>query len=537
MPDRTLPDRPNLEQYKTQAKDLVRDCRSGSPQALARFHAHHPDHTRAPVSLTAAELVIAREHGFESWPKFAAHIETLRIQRAVESLADPVAGFLTAATVPRDGSNHASGTLEEAEAILSQFAHVGGADIYTAAVLGDEPAVRAFLSSDLKLATAPGGPYAWDALTYLCFSRYLRIDRDRSDAFVRTAQALLDAGASPNTGWTEKWQGKPEFESVIYGAAGAAHHPGMTRLLLEYGANPNDGETCYHAPETYDNTVTQILLESGKLNDRSRTWILVRKADWHDYNGIKLALDNGADPNAIPQWGNSALQHAVQRDNRLEIISLLLDRGADPLLGNGRDGRSAAVMAARRGRGDILALLRERGVDPQFEGFDRLIAACALADQPAIQSLTNHEQSLLQELLSEGGTLLAQFAGVGNKEGVRCLLNLGVPVDALYAGDLYFDIANDSTALHAAAWRGWPQTTKLLLERGANVNALDGKGRTPLQRAILACVDSFWKDRRSPEWIAPLLEAGATLDGIELPCGYKEADELLMRTVRSSELK
>jgi ankyrin repeat protein len=529
MPDRILPDRPNLEQYKKQAKDLVRDCRGGSSEALTRLHGHHPDHTQAPVSLTAAQLVIAREHGFESWPKFAAHIETLRLQQVVESLADPVAGFLIAATVPRDGSNHTSGTLEEAEAILSRYPHVGGTKIHTAAVLGNEPVVRAFLSGDPKLATAPGGPHAWDALTYLCFSRYLRIDRDRSDAFVRTARVLLDAGASPNTGWTEVWQGKPEFESVIYGAAGAAHHPGMTRLLLEYGADPNDGETCYHAPESYDNTVTQILLESGKLNDRSRTWILVRKADWHDYNGIKLALDNGADPNAIPQWGNSALQHAILRDDSIEIIRLMLDRGADPIIRNIHHGRSAAVMAARRGRGDILVLLRERGVDPQFAGVDRLIAACALADQLAIQSLTETEPNLLTELLAEGGTLLAQFAGVGHSDAVDCLLDLGVPVDALYVGDGYFDIAKDSTALHVAAWRGRPQTTKLLLGRGAKVNALDGKGRTPLQRAILACVDSYWKDRRSPDWIAPLLDAGATLDGIEIPCGYKDADELLMR--------
>jgi hypothetical protein len=40
--------------------------------------------------------------------------------------------------------------------------------------------------------------------------------------------------------------------------------------------------------------------------------------------------------------------------------------------------------------------------------------------------------------------------------------------------------------------------------------------------------------RRSPEWVRPLLEAGATLDGIELPCGYAEADELLMRYAQAS---
>jgi hypothetical protein len=165
MPDRILPDRPNLEQYKKQAKDLVHECRSGSPEALARLHGYHPDHTQAPISLTSAQLVLAREHGFESWPKFAAHIETLRIQRDVESLADPVTGFLIAACVPRDGSNHTSGTLEEAETILFRYPHVANANIYTAAVLGNEQAVLAFLSADTKLATAPGGPYSRDALT------------------------------------------------------------------------------------------------------------------------------------------------------------------------------------------------------------------------------------------------------------------------------------------------------------------------------------------------------------------------------------
>lgn len=532
MPDRTLPEFPNLDQYKKQAKELLRECRNSLPEALARLHAHHPDRARASLSLTAAQLVIAREHGFESWPKYAAQIESLRVQRAVASLSDPLKAFLVAATVPRDGSSHTSGTLDEAEAILARYPQVGHANIYTAAVMADESAVRAFLLADPKLAATPGGPYEWDALTHLCFSRYLRIDRGRSDAFVKTARILLDAGASPNTGWDATWQGQREFESVIYGAAGAAQHPGLTRLLLEYGADPNDGETCYHAPESYDNTVTQILLESGKFNDRSRTWILVRKADWHDYEGIKLALDNGADPNAIPQWGNSALQHAIQRDNRIEIIRLLIERGADPLLSNGRDGRSAAVMAARRGRGDVLSLLRDRNVDLQFAGVDPLIAACALADKAAIQSLIKELPSLSQELLFEGGTLLAQFAGVGNSEGVGCLLDLGVPVDALYSGDGYFDIARDSTALHGSAWRGWPETSKLLLERGAPVNALDGRGRTPLQLAIRACTDSYWKDRRTPDWIAPLLEAGATIDDIEIPCGYDAADELMMHSAK-----
>src|SRR5258708_32689743 len=119
---RTLPAHPDLDQYKKQAKDLARNCRSGLPEALTRLQSHHPKHAQAPISLTAAQLVIAREHGFASWPKFAAHIEKLRIQHSVDSLAGPVDAFLAAACVPRDRSSHASGSLDEADAHLSHYA-------------------------------------------------------------------------------------------------------------------------------------------------------------------------------------------------------------------------------------------------------------------------------------------------------------------------------------------------------------------------------------------------------------------------------
>src|SRR5213594_4554494 len=115
---------------------------------------------------------------------------------------DPLAAFIEAACVPRD-SGHASGTLELAEAILAAHPGVASSDVHTAAILCDEAGVRRFLALDRRNATAKTGPYGWDALTHLCFSRYLRLDRGRSDGFVRAAQALLDAGASAKTGWYE----------------------------------------------------------------------------------------------------------------------------------------------------------------------------------------------------------------------------------------------------------------------------------------------------------------------------------------------
>lgn len=446
----------------------------------------------------------------------------------VDFLPDSAAAFLDAACVPLEAHN--AGTLDKAEAILAAYPQAATDSIYTAAVLGDEFTVRAFLALDPAAATAKGGPREWDALTHLCFSRYLRLDSTRSDAFVGAARALLDAGASPNTGWIEMIDHpnpRPILEAVIYGAAGVAQHPGLTRLLLDAGADPNDEETSYHVPETRDNTVLKILLESGKLNQRSLATLLLRKCDWHDDEGVRLALEHGADPNLITVWGHTALHQAVRRDNRLEIIESLLDYGADPALPN-RHGVSAILIAAHRGRGDALGLFERRGTAIALTGAEALIAACARDDKDTIRSLTASEPQLKSILIVHGGTLLAQFSGVANVEGVRNLLDLGVSATAVYQeGDGYFGIAKNSTALHVAAWRAWPDVVKELIARGTPVNATDGQGRTALQLAVKACVDSYWTERRSPDSVAALLNAGASTSGINLPTGYDEVDNLL----------
>jgi ankyrin repeat protein len=480
VPEKSLPDQPNLEQYKKQARDLLHSHAQAAPVALDRIARYHsrlhnqaPDVVRiAPFRLADAQLVIAREHGFERWPKFARHIETLRLTRGVASLVDPVAAFIEAACVPHHG--HSSGTLEEAETILARYPHVAASSIYSAAIVADEASVRAFLAHDPASATAKGGPRGWDALTHLCFSRYLRLDRARSDAFVRTARSVLDAGASANTGWIETIDHpnpRPVIEAAIYSAAGIAQHAELTRLLLDRGADPNDEETPYHVIETRDNTVLKIVLESGRLNARSLSTLLLRKCDWHDLDGLRLVLEHGADPNWITGWGQGALHQAVRRDNRIEMIELLLDYGADPTLTN-HEGRSAIAIAVRRGRADALDLFERRGTPILLTGVEALIAACARDHKETIRSRIATEPQANSEMIEQGGTLLAEFSRVGNLAGVRNLLDAGVSATALYReGDRYYGIAKDSTALHVAAWRACPEVVEELIARGAPVNA------------------------------------------------------------------
>ena len=341
-------------------------------------------------------------------------------------IIDQLTAFIEAACVPLDAS-HASGTLDDADGLLAAYPDLADRDIRTAAILGDAARVRRFIVRDPASATATGGPRRWDPLTHLCFSRYLRLDRARSDDFVRAAAVLLDAGASANTGWTEvRHQPEPEWESVLYGAAGIAHHPGLTRLLLESGADPNDNETPYHAAETYDNAALQILVESGRLTADSLETMLLRKADWHDGAGLSFLLNHGADPNRMIRWPWTALHHAVRRDNSLANVDALLDHGADPLLHSRADGRSAAAIAARRGRGDVLASLERRGIPLGLERVDRLLAACARSDTAAVEDLAARELRSVDDLRRDGGTCLAGFAGNDNAGGVRCLLDLGV---------------------------------------------------------------------------------------------------------------
>jgi ankyrin repeat protein len=413
-------------------------------------------------------------------------------------MTDTRAAFIEAATW--------HGTLDEANAMLAQHPALRAGDVHTAAILGDDRAVQRFLAEDPSRATAKSPPYGGDALNYLGLSKYLRLDAARTPAFLRAATALLDAGADPNTGFWTTGQ-FPERETALYGAAGVAHHAELTRLLLERGADPNDGEAVYHSPETYDNAAMTLLVETGKLTLESLSLMLIRKHDWHDYEGVKYLLDRGVDPNYQRERGWIAIHHAVARNNSLAIIALLLDHKADPRVR--KDGATAIERAARKGRGDLLNLFEQRGFPLDLQGVDRLIAACALDDDRTVRDIRQREPQLVRELLAQGPTLLAEFSGTWNTGGVRHLLDLGVPVNARYAGDGYFDIAPDSTALHVAAWQSRPDLVKVLIDRGADVNAKDGKGRTPLVLANKACTDSYWMERATPEPSRLLRAAGA----------------------------
>ena len=88
------------------------------------------------------------------------------------------------------------------------------------------------------------------------------------------------------------------------------------------------------------------------LNADSLATVLLRKTDWHHYEGIRLLLKHGVDPDRVTQWGKTALHNAVLSDNRIEIIEILLDHGANPLLTTPRPHRRQSPETRLRRRAE-----------------------------------------------------------------------------------------------------------------------------------------------------------------------------------------
>src|SRR5580692_9573868 len=81
-----LPDRPDLDQLRRQARELQRAAADGEPHALARLRA-----VSEHVSLSAAQLAVAREYGFSSWPSLRTEAEYRRRMSAARA-ADRAGG-------------------------------------------------------------------------------------------------------------------------------------------------------------------------------------------------------------------------------------------------------------------------------------------------------------------------------------------------------------------------------------------------------------------------------------------------------------
>ncbi|BBK40950.1 hypothetical protein STVA_09700 [Allostella vacuolata] len=544
-----LPERPDLGHLKKQAKDLLALHRSGDRAAFARFRASLPAATARddgaiavlPLRLRDAQSCLAREHGFPSWTELKRFV----LARNAHSTdrAGPALRWLRL-VYPGD----IAGTMDRASPaaaarLLAEDPGLTGDDPYLACAIGDEGALRRATGRDPGWIGRPGGPLQLPPLVAVTHSSLVRLPEFR-DRLQNAARFLLQAGADPDQAVGSRWAPasleKPSATdrlSALYGAAGQNRDPAMTRLLLAAGADPNDGESLYHALES--RACTRLLLEAGARIEGTNA--VYRVLDLDDVEVLRLLLAHGAnanEPAAGPptaDWGTPLLW-AIRRRRSAAHVEALLAAGADPRAST-PDGTGAYALARRFGLPETAELLRAAGGGEALSERERFVAACAEGDAATARQLLAERPGLPGTLSAAQLRLLPELAAQGCGEAVRLMVGLGWPV-ATRGGDW------DASALNHAVFRGDPALARFLLEHGASWKERHGFGDN-------ACGTLAWASGNEPveggDWLgcAEVLVAhgmpGATPDpagseGVIVDGGRRwfsdEVTEFLLRAHR-----
>lgn len=493
MPTHSEVVRLNLEYYRKQAKVLLKASRSGDANAIERLNRYLPKQSVVPA-LHDAQLAIAREQGFPSWPTFRAFIASSHL-----NFQETVAAFIDAAT----------SDLRRAEQLLSAHPKIADAGLYVALVLGDHQEVDRVLTETPSLTNAKSGPQNCEPLVYLCFSRYANPRSNRALEIVETARVLLHHGADPNTFLlTDDLPDNPL--PCLYAATGLNNNADLGLVLLEAGANPNDSESLYHSTEHSDLACVKLLLRYGAESNRANA--LKHILDREDIKGVQLLLDAGADPNGTNEGGDTALHWAVWRGRSAEIITSLLDRGAD-VNAKRKDDRTPYALAVLSGQKDIAALLKSRGANTDLSALDQFVEASMNAGQP-LAAPPNISA------LPEYAHLVPHLAAVHNTAAVRALLAAGLPIDA--RGE------HGATALHWACWKGYADLAKLLIDGNASLDMKDHSFHaTPsgwLHHGTRNCCEPGGD---YAEITRLLIATGDPMEGCNTPTGNEEVDAVL----------
>jgi len=327
MPVKRVPSNPNLDHLKYQAKDLLKGHAASNPGAAQRIREFHPHFRRATddqvfdakLSLSDAQLTIAREYGFPSWTRLKRHIEK-------PTLSDQL-------NLPHH---------ERIEDAIFRRA----VDLLDA---GDVAGLRAYLHQHPSLAhqhvVFEGGNY-FRSPTLLEFIAENPVRHGRLPGnIVEVAKVILDAGAEPSA----------LNETLMLVCTGSVprecrlQRP-LIDLLCDHGADPKSAlqAAALHGEVEAVNALLRrgaridlpVAAALGRIEDALRLFPAAGREDRH------LALTLAS------QFG------------QVEIVRFLLDAGEDPDRYNPVGGHSHTTplhQAAGAGHEEVVRLLVERG--------------------------------------------------------------------------------------------------------------------------------------------------------------------------------
>ncbi len=152
----------------------------------------------------------------------------------------------------------------------------------------------------------------------------------------------------------------------------------------------------------------------------------------------------------------------------------LLDEHPDLANARNENGDSLLLTAAYMGRRDLFELLLERGAGVS------LFEASAVGLVERVQEHLDGDAALVNAYSHDGWTPLHLASFFGHEEVARILLARGADVNARSRSTRF---AKENTPLHAAAANRQVGVAEVLIAHGADVNARDGSGFTPLALA------------------------------------------------------
>lgn len=358
MPVRPLPSNPNLEHLKYQARDLkklhaARD--RGAAQRIREFHPQCRELTDEAIfarkmSLADAQLTIARERGFKSWPRLKEYVEKPELAERIKK--------------PR-------------HELIEDAAFRRAVDLLDA---GDATGLREHLKKHKKLVHQRVEFEGWNYFRNPTLLEFVAENPIRHgklpENIVEVARVILDAG--------------PDRVSIDTTLALAATgsvplQMGLTvpliELLCEYGADPDEAinAAALHGSllavrallkrggrmtlpvAAALNRVEDVtrLLGSAPAPERHLALVIASQIGWTDV--VRVLLDAGEDPNRYnPVGGHSHTTplHQAALIGNDALVRLLLERGADPKMRDLMWNGTPADWAHHEGHAEVEDYLR-----------------------------------------------------------------------------------------------------------------------------------------------------------------------------------
>ncbi|KAI4491033.1 hypothetical protein M0802_010536 [Mischocyttarus mexicanus] len=195
-----------------------------------------------------------------------------------------------------------------------------------------------------------------------------------------------------------------------------------------------------------------------------------------DLNKVINLISEGANVNACDNTGTFPLQIAIQKESK-EILEELIRKGAD--INIEVNNKKLVEYAMQESNVDIVKLLVENGANIIFNDNNKEDILHYLIKNGMLEQLQSYEGINKDFQTKDGHTLLIMATKEGQLEIVKYLCNMGVDVNERSS--------RNSTALHFVKENSSDsimEIVQLLIDNGAEIDAVNSFGYTPLQCAL-----------------------------------------------------